>query len=119
MVLAFSTPRHNYALTVKHNNDLIPAPPYLLTTAAAAAPPALPHTVPGLPSLEPLMCLVCAVALRVGSSRPRLVARYLQRGEGGTGTGRRETGRVGHGCRALQGRGDQLCQTGLLCIAWR
>ncbi|GLC37225.1 hypothetical protein PLESTM_000556300 [Pleodorina starrii] len=45
----------------------------------AAAAARLPYALPGLPSLEPLVCLVCATALRI-SGRPRLVDRYLQRG---------------------------------------
>lgn len=34
-------------------------------------------------SLEPLVCLVAALALRQGGGRPRLTLDYLQRGEGG------------------------------------
>ncbi|GLI66110.1 hypothetical protein VaNZ11_009821 [Volvox africanus] len=39
-----------------------------------------PYILSGLSSLEPLLCLVGAIALRNGSSRPRLIKKYLQRG---------------------------------------
>ncbi|KAG2438757.1 hypothetical protein HXX76_005301 [Chlamydomonas incerta] len=47
--------------------------------SSSAAAAAAPYELPGM-CLEPLVCLVAALALRPGGGRPRLTEAYLQRG---------------------------------------